>query len=228
MIEQADTRLREWASTIAGPDAQVALRAPTNDEQGTGVSLFLMELVPHPPLRGERRTPLQLGLRYLVTGWAPDPVAEHRLLGALVLAALREEDLEVQLAPPAPELWRALGASPRPSFVLQVPLRQPREEPARMPVRAPLVVNGVRLRSLAGVVVGPSDVPVAAARVEIPSAGTWMQTDSQGRFLFPGLPAEPPRTLVRVRARGHQMDAEIALPGEGESVVVHFDQLLED
>jgi hypothetical protein len=95
-------------------------------------------------------------------------------------------------------------------------------------VRAPLVVNGVGLRSLAGVVVGPGDVPVAAARVEIPSAGKWMETDSQGRFLFPGLPAEPPRMLVRVRARGRQMDAEIAGPAEGEPVVVHFDQLMED
>ena len=47
------------------------------------------------------------------------------------------------------------------------------------------------------------------------------------RFRFPALPVEPHRKLVRVRARGRQLDVEIARPEAGGSVVIRFDQLLE-
>jgi hypothetical protein len=227
VIEQADVRLTDWVSTVAGPDVQVVLTAPANGLGGSGVSLFLMDLAALPPMRGQRRTPLQLGLRYLVTAWAPDPLAEHRLLGTLVAAAMQEEGWEVQLAPLPPATWTALGAAPRPSFVLQVPARQARPEPVRPRVRGPLAVRGVALVPMAGVVLGPGDVPVANARVEIPSAGAVAETDPLGRFRFPALPAEPTQRLVRVRARGKQIDVEIAQPEASSAVVIRFDQLLE-
>jgi Pvc16 N-terminal domain len=227
VIEQADARLAEWAGAVAGTGVQVALSAPVNQPSGTGVSLFLMDLVSLPPMRGQRRAPLQLALRYLVTAWGADPHAEHRLLGELVAAAMQEEDFEVLLAPTPPETWLALGASPRPAFVLQVPVRQARPEPAVPRVRGPLVVRGVGLAPLAGVVLGPGDIPVAAARVEVPSAGAVAETDPDGRFRFPMLPVEPRQKLVRVRARGRQIDVEIAQPEESGPVVIRFDQLLE-
>ncbi|HXM54667.1 MAG TPA: hypothetical protein VOB72_04695, partial [Candidatus Dormibacteraeota bacterium] len=59
MVEQADARLSEWVRTVVGPDIPVTLAAPVDDQDGSGVSLFLMDLVALPPLRGERRAPLQ-------------------------------------------------------------------------------------------------------------------------------------------------------------------------
>jgi Pvc16 N-terminal domain len=227
LFEEADARLTEWVGGVAGPDVQVALTAPANQHSGAGVSLFLMDLVSQQPMRGQERAPLQLALRYLVTAWAEDPVAEHRLLGALVAAAMQEEGFDVLLSPTPPATWSALGAAPRPAFVLQVPVRQTRPEAALPRVRGPLVVRGVALAPLAGVVLGPGDVPVASARVEVPSADAVAETDTQGRFRFPGLPVEPRQKLVRVRARGRQLDVEIAQPEGSSAVVIRFDQLLE-
>jgi hypothetical protein len=221
VIEQADVRLADWAGAVVGSGVQVALSAPVNGPSGAGVSLFLIDLVSLPPMRGQRRTPLQLALRYLVTA---SGAAEHRLLGDLVAAAMQEEDFEVLLAPTPPETWLALGAAPRPAFVLQVPVRKARPEPAPPRVRGPLVVQGVALAPFAGVVLGPGDVPVANARVEVPSADAVAETDPLGRFQFANLPVEPRQKLVRVRARGRQIDVQIAEPSP---VVIRFDQLLE-
>ena len=227
MIEGADTWLADWAGTVAGTGVEVALTAPTDARSGAGVSLFLMDMASLPPMRGQRRAPLQLALRYLVTVWAGDPSAEHRLLGRLVAAAMQEERFEVLLAPTPPETWLALGAAPRPAFVLQVPVRQPRPEPVTPRVRGPLVVQGVALAPLSGIVLGPGDVPVANARVEVPSADASAETGPDGRFRFANLPVEPRQKLVRVRARGRQLDVEIAQPEGNSPVVIHFDQLLE-
>jgi len=227
VIEQADARLTDWVGAVAGPGVQVALTAPADGHSGSGVSLFLMDLVSLPPMRGQRRAPLQLALRYLVTAWAEDPVAEHRLLGAVVAAAMQEEGFEVQLEPTSPATWTALGAAPRPGFVLQVPVRQARPEPVRPRVRGPLVMQGVGLAPFSGVVLGPGDIPVANARVEVPSAEAVAETDPEGRFRFPSLPLEPREKLVRVRARGRQIDVEIASSDDGGAVVIRFDQLLE-
>jgi hypothetical protein len=227
VIEQADARLADWAGAVAGPGVHVALTAPRDGTSGSGVSLFLIDLVSLPPMRGQRRAPLQLALRYLVTAWADDVHSEHRLLDALVAAAMQEEGLEVVLEPTPPATWLALECQPRPAFVLQVPVRQARPEPATPRVRGPLVVQGVALAPLAGVVLGPGDVPLAGARVEVPSAAAVAETDPRGWFRFPGLPVEPRQKLVRVRARGRQIDVEIAQPEASGSVVIHFDQLLE-
>jgi hypothetical protein len=227
VIEEADARLTDWVGVVAGPGVQVALTAPADEHGGAGVSLFLMDLASQQPMRGQERAPLQLALRYLVTAWAEDPLAEHRLLGALVAAAMQEEGFEVLLSPTTPATWIALGAAPRPAFVLQVPVRQARPEPVLPRVRGPLVVRGVALAPLAGVVLGPGDVPVASARVEVPSADAVTETDPQGRFRFPALPVEPRQKLVRIRARGRQIDVEIAQPEESSAVVIRFDQLLE-
>jgi hypothetical protein len=228
VIEQADRRLTEWVGEVVGPNVRVALAAPSDELQGAGISLFLMDLVALPPMRGQRRAPLQMALRYVVTAWAGDALGEHRLLGELVAAAMQEEGFEVQLEPLPPEAWLALRAAPRPSFVLQVPVRQERPEPSVPRVRGPLAVRGVGLAPLAGVVLGPGDVPVANARVEVPAADAVAETDPEGRFRFANLPVEPRQKLVRVRARGRQLDVEIAQPEVGGAVVIRFEGLLGD
>jgi hypothetical protein len=229
VIEHADVLVSEWAAAVTGSGVPVVLAPPSDDRTpATGVSVFLMELVSRPALRGERRTPLQLGLRYLVTTWAEDPLSAHRLLGSLVLAAMEVESFEVDLTPPSPLTWAALGAAPRPGFVLQVLLRMPRPHPVAAPVRGPLVVQGVALTRLTGVLLGPGDIPIAAARIELPAAGAATETDSLGRFWFPGVPAEPERKLVRVRARGRQLDVEIAQRDGSQPVVIRFEHLLEE
>ena len=95
-------------------------------------------------------------------------------------------------------------------------------------VRKPLVVQGVALAPMTGVVLGPESVPVAHARVEIPSADLVTETNWRGLFRFEGVPMEPAKKLVRVRARGRELDLTVDRPADGSMVVIHFDRLLED
>ena len=95
-------------------------------------------------------------------------------------------------------------------------------------MRKPLVVQGVALAPMTGVVLGPESVPVAHARVEIPSADLVTETNWRGLFRFEGVPMEPAKKLVRVRARGRELDLTVDRPADGSMVVIHFDRLLED
>ncbi len=223
MIDEIDTELRDWAAAILEKSAQVSLAAPSNAPE-TVVNLHLSALLPAPPMRGDRRPPVQLALRYLVSAWASDVGERHRLLSVLAIGAMTNPQYEVELEPVPAEMWLALEATPRPSFYLKVPLRQELPEPRAKMVRKPLVVQGTTLSALSGTVVGPGDVPLANARVEIPSANLATETDYAGRFRFNGVPVDPVTKVIRVRARRHEMAVEVKT-GRDEPVLIRFDQL---
>jgi hypothetical protein len=227
VIEQADARLVEWAGKVVDSSAVVSLGRPGDANKGSGVSLFLMELVSQPPMRGDRRAPLQLGLRYLVTTWADDPGAEHRLLGELVAAAMQEDGFEVELTPLSADAWASLGGGQRPSFVIKVRVRVDLPEPPAKPVLKPMVVQEVGVAQLSGVVLGPGDVPLAAAHVDLLSLALTVETDAQGRFLFPAVPAEPKQLRVRIRARRKEVEVQVVRPDDDGPVMIRFSQLLE-
>jgi len=223
MIGEIDTELRDWAAAIVDKSAQISFAAPSNSSE-TVVNLHLAALLPAPPMRGDRRAPVQLALRYMVSAWASDVGEQHRLLGSLAIGAMRNPRYEVELEPVPGEMWAALSATPRPSFYLKVPLRQAQPEPKQKLVRKPLVIEGTQLTQLFGAVIGPGDVPLANARVEIPMADLATETDYAGRFGFRGVPVDPPRKLVRVRARRHEMTVEVTTGGN-EPVLIRFDEL---
>lgn len=215
MIEQVDNYLKEWVSSVL-PDVEVSLGAP-NVSAGRAVHLYLFELLHHPPPRAVGRTPLQIFLRYLVTTWADDPQEEHALLGKLVFAAMENSDVEVEFDSFPASMWTAFGLSPRPSFVLKLPLRRERAEPIRTPVKEPLVVRHSLMRPLSGRVLGPEDVPMAGVRIELPALHLSTQTDSKGRFEFPAVPVDPGVKRLVIKAKGKVLSVnptEIAAEGE--------------
>lgn len=202
MIERIDRRLAEWAAAVLeGP--RIELSPPGEGGDGSGISLYLMDLRHAPAARGGERPPRQVVLRYLVTAWADEPTEAHRLLGELAFAAM-EADLEVELDPLPLELWRAFGVLPRPAFVLRMPLRRERPKPAVPRVRQPLVLRAEPTASLSGAVIGPGEMPIAGARVELPAIARSTHTDHRGRFAFAAVPASGTRT-VRVTAKGREI-----------------------
>ncbi|MGC9347454.1 MAG: Pvc16 family protein [Anaerolineae bacterium] len=224
MIDQIDRRLKAWMeSVVAGPSFSLA---PPGDAQAeSGVSFFLLELVENAPARTSTPTPLQLSLRYLVTTWAEAPEEAHRLLGELVFAAMETSEFEVELEPVAPAIWAALGAAPRPSFILRVPLRKERPQPPVKRVRAPLMVQVAPVTSLYGVVLGPDDVPVMGAAVHMPALQISTRTDAQGRFAFHTVPAGEEAGELRVRARGREIRVTVKeTTSEEAPVVVRFER----
>jgi hypothetical protein len=224
MIDQADERLKDWAGGVVA-NVEIALSIPRAGESWRGISLYLLELVQRAPPRTTRRPPLQLWLRYLVTTWSDRPEDAHRMLSDLVFAAMEHSDFDVETDPIGVALWNALGLPPRPAFVLGMPLRRERPEPAGVLVRRPLVVKSSPLEPFHGVILGPGDVPLAAARVHIPALRLHAESDARGRFAFPAVPADPREKLLVVKARGREVSVSTAEPHREarQPLIVRFD-----
>jgi hypothetical protein len=202
-IDDIDRRLSDWIGSIL-EQVEVSLALPGESKTARNVGLFLLDLVHNPASRGARRPPIQIMLRYLVTTQADKPEEAHQMLGELVIAALQEPDFEVEQEPLPLSLWSALGVAPRPSFVLRVPFRHERIEKPAPPVRQPLVIKQSPLLSLSGQVLGPENIPIMDAQVELPGLQLHTNTDFKGRFHFYAVPSEPRPKLLRVRAKGKE------------------------
>jgi hypothetical protein len=227
VIDAIDQRLSAWIKETLDVDI-VSLAPPGAQEDDSGVSLYLLELADAPPLRTTRRSPLQLTLRYLVTTWAKEITEAHRLLGELALATMEQTDFELDLAPLPAETWTALGLVPQPAFILRVPLRRERPERPTPYVRERLDVRAGPSRSFAGRLLGPEEIPIADATVEVPSLGARTRTDGQGRFVFAHVPVDPPIRHLLVRAKGRLLNVTLGTEiTEEEPLVIHMDTLME-
>lgn len=220
MIDEVDQRLKGWVGEVVG-DIPIFLAAPERESRGHGVRLYLLELGAAPPARSVRRVPLQFSVCYLVTVDAETPERAHQLLGELVFAALEAPGFEVDLSAPPLELWTALGVSPQPAFRLRLPVRRERAEPNVRRVSFPLVTQSVKNEVLVGRVVGPGDVPIPGALVELPSLKLSTRTDARGGFRFPLVPSLESIGRLEVRAKGEvlQVGAEAFVPEEGQLVI---------
>ena len=227
MFETVDRRLEEQVKEVFGREAvEVSFGRPGPGKSARSIGLLLMEAVPTPPLSTPRRPPLQATLRYLVTAWADRPQEEHRLLGELLFAALDWKDVEVETEPPTAAAWSALQAPLRPSFVLRVVARRERPEPAVKRVRHPLTFRTTALASLRGLVLGPDDVPIMGAEVEVPWLGRRATTDADGAFVISGVPRNPGVKRLQVKAKGLEMTVDVTkAAADGEPLRIRVNGL---
>jgi len=223
VIDQADRDLQAWVkSVVAG--VEVILGPPRQLDGKHGVSLYLLALTDPPPAWMNRQPATRVALRYLVTAWAEDDVAAHHLLGQLVLAVMEKREYELDLAKLPATLWTALGIAPRPAFTLCVPLHIERPELVTRLVQGPLVVRGAPVMSLQGIVLGPGDIPIVGASVEIPSLQLSNHTDARGRFYFSSVPGEPQSIQLLVKARGRAQSVTLEQPAsDREPLAIRFD-----
>jgi hypothetical protein len=179
----------------------VALGPPPREAGPDQVSLHLVQIDGHPPPRGPRRPPLQVDLHFLVSATSSRPESQLRMVGELLFAALARDDLEVELGPVTPGLWQSLGTAPRAAFILRLPFQRQVPERRAPRVRGPLVMELVAGEPLWGQVLGPGDLPLAGASVEVPALRLFTSADADGRFRFASVPPRPPPRVV-VRAKG--------------------------
>jgi hypothetical protein len=222
MIDEADDRLVKWVGTVV-PEADVSLDCP-QDGHAPGVNLHLLELAADPLPRANRRpAALRMSLRYLLTTWADDPRVAHRQLGKLAFAAMEEVDLDLELEPLPGSFWHAFGIAPRPHLVLRAPVRHQLPETIPKLVEKPLVVHASDLTRLEGVILGPQEVPVPDAFVELPALQRTTRSDGSGRFSFVGIPAEPPVNKLLVHAKGRDFSIDRDSPSDGRALVIELD-----
>jgi hypothetical protein len=218
VIDTVDQRLLEWIGKLASR-TKVLLASPGDMPGKQGVSLYLLEVIGNPPLRGVQRPPLSLLLRYLITAWLEDAAKSDRLLGELMFAAMEEKEFEVEPAPLPLAAWQAFGVAPRPAVLLRVPLNRPRPEKRVPRVLGKATVRFGAMHSLQGQVVGPGRVPIMAATVTMPSLRMTARTDRNGRFRFAAVPAEFPVTEVQVNARGRKVSLPVPA-GAGDGLLL--------
>lgn len=207
-VAEAESRLRDrWILPALGPDAHVRVgriddsTPPAGD--GTAVTMTLIDVVPAPLPRGPvGLPPLQLRARYLVTIAAPDATTERQALAELAFSAGPVTEVELEPTARGLELLRSLGVSTRPALLISVLLQRERHTRPMRRVRQPLVTKWSPARPVSGVVVGPGDVPIAGAFVEVEGLSQTAYSNHRGEFAFRSVPgADPPPTLV-VSAKG--------------------------
>lgn len=202
MIDELDEQLTGWVDEVI-PGATVTLDGPAADATAD-VGLHLFEVTDLLPARGEQRPPLQVQLGYLVTAGGSDARQSHKRLGALLFAALRHPEYEVRFPGDLAAYWSAAGVPPRPCFVLTAPLREEQTLRPAPPVTSGLRIQSVGSQGLVGVVLGPGDVSIADAMVEIPSLSLATRADTRGRFRFRAVPAGSTALQLRVRAKAQE------------------------
>lgn len=220
MIKQVDQQLIEWVQKEL--NVTPTLEPPRAAEGELLVHLYLLELV-NDPLRSHTARPRhQPALRYLVTTHADDPQEAHGLLSELLFKALAHPEYEVDLEPLPSTTWSAFEVAPRPSFILRVPLPHEREPEPAEPVRE-VALESRPVAVFYGLLLGPGDVPLAGARVELPNLNRSANTDSKGRFQLNGVPAGRKKTLL-IQARGRELSRSFEETGSpDEPVIIRFD-----
>ena len=222
MIEDIDQRLMAWVGTVL-TDTVVSLSPPVDEGGKPLVSLYLLDLYQSPPAQGSRRRPLQILLRYLVTTSAVHPEEAHSMLWTLVFSAMEEPEFGVDLESLSPSLWRAFGVMPRPAFMLRVPLRLQRPDEDVRLVRSPLEIHPSPMASLRGVLMGPEEMPIADARVELPAFHLATRTDASGRFWFAAVPDKSAVQRFHIKARGQEFVLETKRnTGDQEPLIIHI------
>lgn len=219
MIDLTDEQLSKWVSEILEDVDEVTFGPPSSEDTGTGVGLYLIGLGEAPAARGPGRAPHRVALRYLVTTFADDHMEAHRMLSALVFDAMDRPEFDVEFEDVD---WSAFDCAARPSFVIKVLLKKERPERVAPQVLQPLVVATTSTQALDGIVLGPRDVPLAGAAVDIPGLQLHTETDVRGRFRFGSLPKDPPieRLVVRVKGRSQTVHRD---PESEDPVIVRFD-----
>ena len=226
MIDQigdVDRKLEGWAENVLGAGL-ASLSLPDPSASGRGVSLHLLDLIHRTPSRGVPQPHLDLTLRYLVTAWSATPAEAHRLLADLLFAAASSADFEVELGSPSLEMWTALGVPPRPAFVLRVPMRRELAVRRGPLVRRPIEIEIAPAGPLTGFCLGPEEIPLTGALVEVPALNVSTRSDQDGRFAFSSVPRDATHLLVRATAKGQTITVDAGARAAGaEPLVIQFD-----
>ena len=225
MADGIDDSISRWIGTVFD-GAQISLTLPRDEKTGEGVGLYLLEMAKAVPISTAHPVPLQLMLRYLVTAWADTPEKAHARLAQLMFAAMENPEFEVERDPPSLELWRSLGVTPQPAFLLRKPMVKERQPSPAVYVREAVRVQFVARSAFFGRVLGPGDMPLPNCAVEVPALGLTTRTDRNGQFQFANLPAAGKVQMV-LKARGREMsiNSEERSANSGTPTVVHFTSL---
>lgn len=182
MIDEIDFRLKKWIATVIDSTFQVSFDHPGKIENKPTVSVYLFNLDNSMPASVAREIPFQVNLSYLLTVQSSNQMESHQTLGKLLFAAKDQSDFEVGFHSLPSGFWRAFGTVPLPYFIIRLQLiKQRKEEQVPRIIEPPRIDIG-NLTSLDGIVLGPNNIPIAAAKITLDHSKTIFYTDKNGCF----------------------------------------------
>ncbi len=222
-ISAVNQNLSSWVDSTL-PNTELTFQPPGDRDSSKGVSLYLMEFLPAVTTSAVKKTAHQFQLRYLISSWSTEPEQAQQILSSLIFSAMDNPDFQIDLEPVSCQLWRAFGVTPRPSFLLQLPLILKRKEHRAPLIRYPLEIKQSSIVTMQGVVLGPEDVPIAQANVELPAYQLKTTTDSNGCFKFNTVPETPVVKKLKIKARNRVLEIEAKHESnDAKPLIIHFD-----
>ena len=88
-------------------------------------------------------------------------------------------------------------------------------------MKEPIIVHEVATTRLQGQILGPGDIPLVNARVELPGLRHTTYTDMEGRFSFATVPETSGSRVLRVAAKGREFNIVTNRPAPDEPFVIH-------
>ena len=144
-------------------------------------------------------------------GVAPESV-DYVLMGQVLLAAMRDPDMQEELGVVPPALFQALGWPLQPAFYLNVPVIVERDVTPVPLVREHLIdLRPWPAARISARVVGPDNRPLPG--VQVSQGGTSITTDEGGLFSLPVMHPTAPLS-VRWKSVVHEVSAVPATDGE--------------
>lgn len=224
LIDQIDNELIGWAQSH---DADAVLSPPMEASDRRVICMHLLRLLNEPtPRTTTRELKLQLVSQYLVTTSGPDPADSHRLLWEVIVSAVarsRVDGWRISFDPLSDAVWTSFQLPPQPCFVIGIPVSHEWDQPDLPQVMQPPELESSPCVSLKGIVVGPERVPIAGARVEVPSLKLATVTDSAGRYSFSSIPSGQhyPTELI-VRAKRHEQTVKMNSGQRGKPLIIEL------
>ncbi len=200
-----DVRVVPFGDRVAEPQrkGEEAATGGTSAESGALCARWLQyRQVRDVRLARQGAAPVRVLQRFLLCADQPGDVAAAHVVQTLLLRALDDSGLSIELDGLTPELWSQLGMVGRPGFLLDLPVVERREH-----VQAPLVQRAaVELKvtaALAGTIRWSHGPPVAGAEVRLHGGSAVAVTGAAGSFRLnaEGLDQRPE---FRVRVRSGQ------------------------
>ena len=131
-----------WVCEVLG-EVKVSAEPPQNSPETKFVSLYLKDIETSPSTGvkpvGDR---LQLILSYLVTVNSKDLDSINSDIVKLAFSAMTSENIEPVFTPLSASEWNSFGVTPRPSFIIKIPLNYDiKDIPIAKLVEKPLVIK---------------------------------------------------------------------------------------
>lgn len=226
MIDEIDLRLKEWIATVIDSNFQISFEHPGKLDNKPTVSVYLYSLDNSMPTSVAREIPLQITLSYLLTVKSENQMESHQTLGKLLFAAKEQADFEVEFPALPTGYWQSFGTVPLPYFTIRLLLVKARNAEQVPRIIEPPRVDIGTLSNIEGIILGPNNIPISAAKITLEHTKTVSYTDNNGCFSIATNSASLKIFNCKIDAKGKQFSISVPVQKkQHKPITIHLDNI---